>query len=370
MIGNATGLPPFRADHIGSLLRPAGLRQAFRDHAAKRIDDKDFGNIQDACIREAVKMQEDIGFEVVTDGEFRRASYWARFIERIDGFGLRASVLPFKDDQGQQNEFIAPHVTGRIRRTQALAVDEFEFLKQVAKATPKVTLPSPSTMHFYGTTDYGPPTVYGDFPSFFADLGQAFAAEIAALAAAGCRYIQLDEVAIVLLADPLIREHVKAQGSDPDKLVDLYINVTNQALAGRPTDMAVGFHICRGNYKGRYLGEGGYDALAERIFDGIDATHFLLEYDTPRAGGFAPLRAVPKSKGVVLGLISSKVPELEDLDELKRRVDEAGRYINLDRLAVSPQCGFASAAVGNPVTEGDERAKLRLTVELAGAIWS
>ena len=369
MIGNATGLPPFRADHIGSLLRPAGLRRAFRDHAAKRIDDKDFGNIQDACIREAVKMQEDIGFEVVTDGEFRRASYWARFIERIDGFGLRVSVLPFKDDQGQQNEFIAPHVIGKIRRTQALAVDEFEFLKQVAKATPKVTLPSPSTMHFYGTTDYGPPTVYGDFPSFFADLGQAFAEEIAALAAAGCRYIQLDEVAIVLLADPLIRGHVKAQGSDPDKLVDLYINVTNQALAGRPTDMAVGFHICRGNYKGRYLGEGGYDALAERIFNGIDATHFLLEYDTPRAGGFAPLRAVPKSKGVVLGLISSKVPELEDLDELKRRVDEAGRYIDLARLAVSPQCGFASAAVGNPVTEADERAKLRRTVELARAIW-
>ena len=314
-------------------------------------------------------MQEDIGFEVVTDGEFRRASYWARFIERIEGFGLRASILPFKDDQGQQNEFIAPHVIGKIRRTQPLAVDEFEFLKQVAKATPKVTLPSPSTMHFYGTTDYGPPAVYGDFPSFFSDLGRAFAEEIAALAAAGCRYVQLDEVAIVLLADPLIREHVKAQGSDPDKLVDLYIDVTNQALAGRPTDMAVGFHICRGNYKGRYLGEGGYDALAERIFDGIAATHFLLEYDTPRAGGFAPLRAVPKSKGVVLGLISSKVPELENLDGLKRRVDQAGRYIDLARLAVSPQCGFASAAVGNPVTEAHERAKLRRTVELASAIW-
>ena len=293
---------------------------------------------------------------------------------RASSSGSRASacerpILPFKDDQGQQNEFIAPHVIGKIRRTQALAVDEFEFLKQVAKATPKVTLPSPSTMHFYGTTDYGPPAVYGDFPSFFADLGRAFAEEIAALAAAGCRYVQLDEVAIVLLADPLIREHVKAQGADPDKLVDLYIDVTNQALAGRPTDMAVGFHICRGNYKGRYLGEGGYDALAERIFDGIDATHFLLEYDTPRAGGFAPLRAVPKSKGVVLGLISSKVPELENLDGLKRRVDQAGRYIDLARLAVSPQCGFASAAVGNPVTEADERAKLRRTVELASAIW-
>ena len=323
MSAPSTSRPPFRADHVGSLLRPAALRQAFRRHHAQEIDDAEFARVQDQCIREAVKMQEDIGFEVVTDGEFRRASYWARFIERIEGFGLRASVLPFKDDQGQQNEFIAPHATGKIRRTQALAVDEFEFLKQVAKATPKVTLPSPSTMHFYGTTDYGPPAAYGDFPSFFADLGRAFAEEIAALAAAGCRYVQLDEVAIVLLADPVIRDHVKAQGADPDKLVELYIGVTNQALAGRPADIAIGFHICRGNYKGRYLGEGGYDALAERIFEGIDATHFLLEYDTPRAGGFAPLRAVPKNKGVVLGLISSKAPELEDLEMLKRRVDEA-----------------------------------------------
>jgi 5-methyltetrahydropteroyltriglutamate--homocysteine methyltransferase len=365
-----TSRPPFRADHVGSLLRPAALRQAFRRYHAREIDDVEFARVQDLCIRDAVKMQEEIGFEVVTDGEFRRASYWARFIERIEGFGLRASVLPFKDDQGHQNEFIAPYVTGTIRRSQALAVDEFEFLKQVAKAIPKVTLPSPSTMHFYGTTNYGPPDVYGDFTSFFADLGRAFAEEIAALAAAGCRYVQLDEVAIVLLADPAIREHVKAQGADPDKLVDLYIDVTNQALAGRRSDMAIGFHICRGNYKGRYLGEGGYDALAERIFCGIDATHFLLEYDTPRAGSFAPLRAVPKNKGVVLGLISSKVTELENLDVLTRRVDEAGRYIDLDRLAVGPQCGFASAAVGNPISEADERAKLRLTVELADAIWN
>jgi 5-methyltetrahydropteroyltriglutamate--homocysteine methyltransferase len=369
MTPHTDGRPPFRADHIGSLLRPAALRQAFRRHHAREIEDAEFERVQDGCIRAAVRMQEDIGFKVVTDGEFRRASYWARFIERIEGFGLRSSVLPFKDNHGGQNEFIAPHVTGKIRRTQALALDEFVFLNQVAKATPKVTLPSPSTMHFYGTTDYGPPTVYGDFAAFFGDLGQAYAEEISALASAGCRYVQLDEVAIVLLADPLIRDHVKAQGADPDNLVDLYIEATNQALAGAPSGMAVGFHICRGNYKGRYLGEGGYDALAERIFAGIDATHFLLEYDTPRAGGFAPLRAVPENKGVVLGLISSKIPTLENLDMLKRRIDEAARYIDIDRLAVSPQCGFASAAVGNPVSEADERAKLRRTVELADTIW-
>jgi len=367
---SSNGHPPFRADHVGSLLRPAALRQAFRRHHAGEIDDAEFVRVQDDCIRDAVRMQEEIGFEVVTDGEFRRASYWARFIERIEGFGLRASVLPFKDDEGGQNEFIAPYVTGKVRRTQALAVDEFVFLKQVASTTPKVTLPSPSTMHFFGTTDYGPSAVYRDLTAFFADLSRAFAEEIAALAAAGCRYVQLDEVSIVLLADPHIRDHVKAQGADPDRLVDLYIDATNRAVAGRPANMAIGFHICRGNYKGRYLGEGGYDALAERIFAGIDATHFLLEYDTPRAGGFAPLRAVPKSKGVVLGLISSKVPEIESLDLLKRRIDEAARHIDIDRLAVSPQCGFASAAAGNPVSEADERAKLQRVIELADAVWT
>jgi 5-methyltetrahydropteroyltriglutamate--homocysteine methyltransferase len=364
------GRPPFRADHVGSLLRPSALRQAFRRHQAGEIDDAEFARIQDQCVRDAVRMQEDLGFKVVTDGEFRRASYWARFTERIEGFGLRASVLPFKDDEGGQNEFIAPYVTGRIRRTQPLAVDEFTFLKQVARATSKVTLPSPSTMHFYGTVDYGAPEFYGDFAPFFEDLGRAFAEEISALAKAGCRYVQLDEVAIVLLADPRIRDHVKSRGADPDQLVELYIAATNRALAGRPSDMAVGFHICRGNYKGRYLGEGGYDALAERIFAGVDATHFLLEYDTPRAGGFAPLRAVPANKGVVLGLISSKVADVETVDVLKRRIDEAARYIDIDRLAVSPQCGFASAAAGNPLSEADERAKLSRVVELAEAVWN
>src|SRR5712691_3175971 len=216
MTTSSNGRPPFRADHVGSLLRPAALRQAFRRHHDGEIDAAEFAIVQDRCIRDAVRMQEDIGFKVVTDGEFRRASYWARFIERIEGFGLRASVLPFKDDQGGQNEFIAPYVTGKVRRTQALALDEFLFLKQIARATPKITLPSPSTMHFYGTTDYGPPAAYGDLAAFF--------------------------------ADPLIRDHVKAQGADPDRLVDLYIGATNRALASRPSDMAVGFHICRGNY--------------------------------------------------------------------------------------------------------------------------
>ena len=358
--------PPFRAEHIGSLLRPAPLRQAFRRVGAGEITRDEFERVQNECIRTAVRMQEEIGFHVVTDGEFRRASYWSRFIEQMEGFALRASVMPFKDEQGNQIEFIAPYVTGMVRRTRPLALDEYNFLRSVTSATPKITLPSPSTMHFFGTMDYRAPAAYGDLERFFADLGRAFADEIAALAEAGCRLIQIDEVAIVLLTDPLIRDRVRAHGSDPDGLIDHYVKAANLAVTGRPRDVIVGLHICRGNYKGRYLGEG---EIAERVFAETNADYFLLEYDTPRAGGFVPLRLVPKNKGVVLGLISSKNPELESIDALKHRVDEAAKHIDLGRLAISPQCGFASAAAGNPVTEADERAKLRLVVEAAREIW-
>ena len=218
MRSNPNGIPPFRAEHIGSLLRPATLRQAFRRLGAGEITQPEFERVQDECIRNVVQMQEEIGFRVITDGEFRRASYWARFVEQVEGFALRPSVLPFKDECGNQTEFIAPHVTGTVRRARPLTVDEFVFLRGVVEVTPKITLPSPSTMHFYGTTDYRPPAVYGDFEEFLTDLGKAYAEEIAALADAGCRLIQIDEVAIVLLADPLIRAHVEAQRADPDRL--------------------------------------------------------------------------------------------------------------------------------------------------------
>lgn len=363
------GRPPFRADHIGSLLRPEALRQAFRRHAAKEIDDSEFARVQDRCIREVVRMQEDIGLQVATDGEFRRASYWAKFLKGLEGFGLRTSVLPFRDDQGRQIEFIAPHVTGKVRRARQLAVDEFTYLRDVTKVVPKITLPSPSTMHFYGAGNYGAPLPYSDAESFFADLAKAFAAEISNLAKAGCRYVQLDEVAIALFADPKIRETVKAAGGDPDRLLDLYIDAINKSVAGRPADMVIGIHVCRGNYKGHFLGQGGYDAVAEKFFARSDTNHFLLEYDTPRAGDFAPLRFVPKNKGVVLGLVSSKAPQLETYNALARRTQEAAKFIDLDRLALSPQCGFASTAAGNPLTEEDEFAKLRLIVETSRKIW-
>ncbi len=363
------GRPPFRADHVGSLLRPAPLREAFRRHAAGQIDDAEFGRIQDGCVRDVVALQQDCGLAVVTDGEFRRGSYWGRFVERTDGLEIRKAIFTFRDDRGHEAEFTAPYAARRIARAQPLALDEFEFLRDATRVTPKITLPAPSTMHFYRCTDFADRAVYPDVERFFADLAVIFRQEVAGLVAAGCRYVQIDEVAIALLCDPAIRDRVTAVGAEPDRLVDLYVDAINQAVADCPADVVVGVHMCRGNFKGHYLGAGGYESVAERFFAGTRANHFLLEYDTPRAGDFQPLRFVPPDKGVVLGLVSSKTPVMETLDGLRRRVEEAVRHIDLDRLAISPQCGFASSAAGNPLSEADERAKLRLVVEAARAIW-
>ena len=363
------GRPPFRADHVGSLLRPPPLRQAFRRHASAEIAGDAFARIQDECIRDAVRMQEEIGLEVVTDGEFRRGSYWGRFVERTAGLAVRPALLKFRDDRGEEVEFTAPYATAPMRRTHPLALDEFEFLRKTTRVTAKITLPAPSTMHFYRLSDFADRTIYADDDGFFADLVAVYREEIADLARAGCRYIQLDEVAIALLCDGAIRAKVEGAGGDPDALVDRYIDAINGSLADCPADVTVGVHMCRGNFRGRYLAEGGYESVAERFFAGTNANHFLLEYDTPRAGDFAPLRFVPSGKGVVLGLISSKTPALESLHDLQRRADEAARHIALDRLAISPQCGFASTVAGNPLSEADQFAKLRLAVEAAHAIW-
>jgi 5-methyltetrahydropteroyltriglutamate--homocysteine methyltransferase len=365
---DSSGRPPFRADHVGSLLRPPPLRQAFRDHHGKKIDDARFAEIQDQCIRDVVRMQEEVGLAVVTDGEFRRGSYWGRFVERVDGFVIRQAAFNFRDDHGHEVAFTAPYAERKLRRTQPLALDEFMYLAAATTATPKITIPAPSTMHFYRCNDFADKAAYPDVESFFADLTAIFRAEIAGLIEAGCRYIQMDEVAVALLCDPAIRQKVEAAGQQPDRLVDLYIKAINDAVAGAPKDVVFGVHMCRGNFKGHYLAAGGYESVAERFFSETRVNHFLLEYDTERAGDFAPLRFV-RNKGVVLGLISSKLPALESLDVLKRRTDEATKFIDLDRLAISPQCGFASTVAGNPVTEADERAKLKLVVDAARAIW-
>jgi 5-methyltetrahydropteroyltriglutamate--homocysteine methyltransferase len=369
MAARTQGRPPFRADHVGSLLRPPALRQAFRHHAVKKLDDAEFSKLQDQCIRDVVALQEQVGLEVVTDGEFRRGSYWGRFVERIDGFEIKPASFKFRNDQGHEVEFTAPYARSTIKRGQSLALDEYLFLRSVTNVTGKITLPAPSTMHFYRCADFAAPSAYANVETFFADLAAIFRQEIGELAAAGCRYIQLDEVAVALLCDPAIRDQIARTGNNPDALVDLYIDSINQAVSACPPEVTIGVHMCRGNFKGHYLGAGGYESVAERFFANTRVNHFLLEYDTPRAGDFAPLRFVPKNRGVVLGLISSKTAALESLELLKRRTEEATHYVDLDRLAISPQCGFASTVAGNPLTEADERAKLALVVQAATAIW-
>jgi 5-methyltetrahydropteroyltriglutamate--homocysteine methyltransferase len=363
------GRPPFRADHIGSLLRPKKLRQAFRSHAEGKLGDVAFRAAQDEAIREVVKLQEECGLEVVTDGEFRRISYWEKFVRLTRGLVVKEAVFKFHDEHGHESDFTAPYAEGKVGRGAPITLDEFEFVKKTARGMPKITMPAPSTMHLYRFTDFAEPKAYRDPAQFFADLGKVYQAEIADLARAGCRYVQLDEVALAMLCDPAARAKVKAGGQDPEKLVDLYVDAINQAVKGKPAGMIVGIHMCRGNYKGMYLSEGGYDSVAEKLFGRAEVNHFLLEFDSPRAGDFAPLRFVPKTKGVVLGLVCSKVPQLEPLDALKRRAGEAAKYVDPARLALSPQCGFASTMGGNPVTEADERAKLKLCVEAARAIW-
>jgi len=349
-------IPPYRADHIGSLLRPKRLREAFRT-----LSGRELRMVQDECIRDVVQLQRDCGLKVVTDGEFRRISYWEKFVRLTAGLEVRDAVFTFHDAAGHESKFTAPYVSGKVARRQPLTLDEFQYPGQ------KLTMPAPSTMHFYRFTDWG--SAYHDAAQFFADLGKVYQQEIADLARAGCRYVQIDEVAVAILCDPAAREKVKAGGGDPDRLVDLYIDAINSAVANRPKEVTVGVHVCRGNYKGMYLSEGGYDSVAEKFFTRTDVDHFLLEFDTPRAGGFAPLRFVPKDKGVVLGLVSSKTPQLESMDVLRKRAEDAARHVDLERLAISPQCGFASTMGGNPLTEDDERAKLTLCVEAAERIW-
>jgi 5-methyltetrahydropteroyltriglutamate--homocysteine methyltransferase len=356
----------FRADHIGSLLRPKKLREAFRAHADRRIDDAELRAAQDEAIRDVIRLQEECGLQVVTDGEFRRTSYWEKFV-RLSGFAIKPAVLKFHDAAGHESDFTAPYAQSKVKRAGPITLDEFRFVKGHTRATGKITMPAPSTMHFYRFTDWS--SAYTDVQQFFADLGKVYQAEIAELAAAGCRYVQIDEVAVAILCDPAAREKVKQAGDDADRLVELYIGAINEAVRGKPKGMTVGVHVCRGNYKGMYLSEGGYDSVAEKFFGRTDVDHFLLEFDTPRAGGFAPLRHVPRGKGVVLGLVSSKTPALESTDALRKRVEEATKYIDPERLAISPQCGFASTMGGNPVTEADERAKLKLCVDAARAIW-
>jgi len=282
---------------------------------------------------------------------------------------VREARFSFHDEQGRELAFTAPHVTGKLQRRRPIAVDEFCFLRDNAAALPKVTLPAPSTLHFWRGSGYAERGLYASLRDFFDDLAAVYRAEIVDLAAAGCRYIQLDEVALAMLCDPAVRQRVRADGNDPAQLVELYVEAINAAAAAAPAEMAVGVHLCRGNFKGKYLAAGGYDEIAKALFGGAAVTHFLLEFDTARAGDFTSLQYVLPRQGVVLGLVSSKHAALETIDDLLKRIEEAGQFIDKDRLAVSPQCGFASTVAGNPLGAADERAKLALCVATARAAW-
>ena len=361
--------PPFRAEHIGSLLRPRAMFDAFRSFKAGDIDAAELDRVRNDCIRDAVLLQEEVGLRFVTDGEFRRTTYISHFVESCDGLDFRPSSFRFYDTAGKDHEFLAPRCVGKVKRTRALSAIEFDFLKSVTDKPIKSTYASPATMHFLGGAPDPDPEFYAGEDELFADIAAAYDEDIADLAGRGARYVTLDDVPFPMLCDPAIRGQVKKQGKKPERLIDRYIELTNASFASAPSDMTVGLHMCRGNLKGTWLSEGSYQAISEKLFNKLNVDVFFLEYDTARAGGFEPLAAMPDDKRVVLGLISSKVPDMEDVKMLKARIDEAAKYVDRDRLAISPQCGFSSAVVGNPVAVDDQIAKLKLTVQVAQEVW-
>jgi len=364
--------PTFRADHIGSLLRPERLLAAAKEVRAGKLGTERFRALQDECIREVVAFQEAAGMRSVTDGEFRRRGWSAGFIEAVEGFGMReGTVLGFRDQMGEHGTMPSPYAKAKLTRRRGIATDEFAFLKQtVKKGVPKVTLPAPDVMHFFLGPKSVDRKVYPDIEQYYADLAKIYRAEIAELAKLGCTSLQLDDTALPCNCDEHARADVKARGEDPDQLTERYVRLANEVLAACPPGMAKATHMCRGNLKGRWMAEGGYESIAERVFGQLDVDAFLLEFDSPRAGDFRPLRHVPAPKKVVLGLVSTKTPQLESADELKRRIDEAAKFIPLDRLGISPQCGFSSVAGhGQPLGFEDQKRKMELVVEVATEVW-
>ena len=362
--------PPHRVEHVGSFLRPEKLIEAARQARTGQLDKQNFRIIQDECIREIVAFQEKSGLGTVTDGEFRRRSWSAGFIDAVEGFGLREGTLGFRSEAGELGTAASPYAKQRIRRSKGITVDEFQFLKSVTKATPKATMPAPDVMHFFLGPQSVDDAVYPDMEEYFVDLVSVYQEEISELTTLGCRYLQLDDTALPCNCDETVRADVLARGEDPDTLTATYVRLANDALAACPEDMTKGIHMCRGNLKGAWMAEGGYEPIAEIFFGELNVDTFFLEFDTPRAGDFSPLRFVPATKTVVLGLISTKIPALEDPEQIKRRIDEASRYVPLERLGLSPQCGFGSGAgSGQPITHDDEQRKLELLFRIADDVW-
>lgn len=363
--------PPFHAEHIGSFVRPPRLIEAARAHKAAKLDDAGFRAVQDECIRGIVAFQESIGLPSVTDGEFRRRSWSAGFIDAVEGFGLRDGTLGFRNQTGIQGVAASPYAKAPLRRRHRIVADDYRFLKSIVKrGVPKVTIAAPDVMHYFLGPKSFDTGVYADREAFFADLVRLYREEIADLAAEGCTFLQLDDTALPCNCDDHARADVAARGENADQLTERYVRLANECLAGKPAGMTVATHLCRGNLKGAWMAEGGYDPIAEALFNRLNVDIYCLEYDTPRAGDFSPLRFVPKGKTVILGLLSTKTPVLETKDSLKRRIEEAAKYVPIERLGLSPQCGFSSGGgSGQTVNQDDTRRKLELVMSVAQEVW-
>jgi 5-methyltetrahydropteroyltriglutamate--homocysteine methyltransferase len=361
--------PPFRADHVGSLLRTAALKEARGKRERGEIDADALKAVEDAEIIKLVRKQEEAGLTSITDGEYRRASWQTDFLLALDGVESYQGERKFKF-HGAQPRPILLRLKGKLGGFSGHPmIGHFRFLAKHTRATPKMTIPSPSTLHFRYGREAVPEAIYQSMDDFYRDLGATYRKVVRAFADAGCRYLQLDEVNLAYLCDPSLRDQVRARGDDPDTLPLTYAGMINAAMADIPPDMTISMHLCRGNFRSTFVASGGYEPIAEMLFNTINVHGYFMEFDSARAGGFEPLRFVPKGKTVVLGLVTSKTGTLESKDELKRRIDEAAKFVPLDQLCLSPQCGFASTEDGNVLAEEEQWAKLRMIVELAEEVW-
>jgi 5-methyltetrahydropteroyltriglutamate--homocysteine methyltransferase len=363
--------PPFRADHVGSFLRPKALLDAREQRRQGTITPDELRRVEDAAIRDIVRFQEDLGLRGITDGEVRRTYFHIDFLEQLEGVETKGGLtVAFHSAEGNV-DFSPPvmHVTSKIRHVKPIQVPDFAFLKRVTTQTPKVSIPSPTMLHFRGGRAAISRDAYPDLEDFYTDIATAYREELKALGEAGCTYVQLDDTNLAYLCDAKMREGAKARGDDPNELPRRYAQLINAAIAGRPDGMTVCVHLCRGNFKSAWAAEGGYEPVAEVLFNELEVDGYFLEYDDARSGDFAPLRHVPKGKTVVLGLVTTKLDRLESKDDLKRRIDAAAKFMPLEQMALSPQCGFSSTVHGNAIHVEAQAAKLRLVVETARDVW-
>jgi 5-methyltetrahydropteroyltriglutamate--homocysteine methyltransferase len=363
---------PSRADHVGSFLRPRSVLEAREHRAAGNIDYSQLRAVEDQAIAELVRWQESLGLKAITDGEFRRYFFHTDFLLQLEGVEEQGGIAKaFKNDTGVDVHFAPPKmvVSGKVKHVKPIQLADFQYLASLVKETPKVAIPSPTMLHFRAGRQGIPEDVYPTMDEFYADIAAAYRAEVESLAAAGCRYIQMDDTNLAYLCDDSHRADAQARGMDPDDTPRQYAKLINESFAGAPSDMIKAVHLCRGNFRSSWAAEGGYEPVAEIMFNELDIDAFFLEYDDPRSGDFAPLRFLPKGKTVVLGLVTTKLGELESRDEIKRRIDEATKFVDIDQLALSPQCGFASTVHGNDITTEQQADKIRLVVEVAEEVW-